>query len=151
VLEWLVAGAWLAGGLLVLEQRGELVLVEGFGEVVALPVVATQLAETLELGRVQGADKAKQYYRIINKESQRLTQLINNILDFSRIEAGRKEYRLVPSDIAAVVRDVVESYRFAIEKLGFTLELELGEEELTALRRAAEGIRAKCADLTALG
>jgi signal transduction histidine kinase len=85
-------------------------------------------AETLELGRVQGAEKAKQYYRIINKESQRLTQLINNILDFSRIEAGRREYRMVPSDIGAVVRDVVESYRFAIEKLGFSLELSVGDE-----------------------
>ena len=65
---------------------------------------------------------------MIGKESRRLTQLINNILDFSRIEAGRREYRMVPSDIGAVVRDVVESYRFAIEKLGFKLELELADE-----------------------
>ena len=65
---------------------------------------------------------------MIGKESRRLTQLINNILDFSRIEAGRKEYRLVPSDLGAVVRDVVESYRFAIEKQGFTLELELADD-----------------------
>ena len=85
-------------------------------------------AETLELGRVPNQERKAEYYRVINKESRRLTQLINNILDFSRIEAGRKEYRLVPSDIGAVVRDVVESYRFAIEKLGFTLELELGED-----------------------
>jgi len=85
-------------------------------------------AETLELGRVPNQERKGEYYRVINKESRRLTQLINNILDFSRIEAGRKEYRLVPSDIGAVVRDVVESYRFAIEKLGFTLELELGED-----------------------
>ncbi len=85
-------------------------------------------AETLELARVPSEERKGQYYGVIHKESRRLTQLINNILDFSRIEAGRKEYRLVPSDIGAVVRDVVESYRFAIEKLGFTVELELGEE-----------------------
>jgi signal transduction histidine kinase len=85
-------------------------------------------AETLELGRVPNTERQAEYYRVINKESRRLTQLINNILDFSRIEAGRKEYRLVPSDIGAVVREVVESYRFAIEKLGFTLELELGDD-----------------------
>jgi len=85
-------------------------------------------AETLELARVPSEERKDEYYRVIGKESRRLTQLINNILDFSRIEAGRKEYRLVPSDIGAVVRDVVESYRFAIEKLGFTLELELGED-----------------------
>jgi signal transduction histidine kinase len=85
-------------------------------------------AETLELARVPNEERKGEYYRVIGKESRRLTQLINNILDFSRIEAGRKEYRLVPSDIGAVVRDVVESYRFAIEKLGFTLTLEVQDD-----------------------
>jgi signal transduction histidine kinase len=82
-------------------------------------------AETLEMGRVPGEEKAQQYYRVINKESQRLTQLINNILDFSRIEAGRREYRLAPSDVARIVSEVVEAYRFQIEQQGFTLEVEV--------------------------
>ena len=55
-------------------------------------------------GGCPNEEKAQQYYRVINKESQRLTQLINNILDFSRIEAGRKEYRFVPTDVGAVVQ-----------------------------------------------
>src|SRR5207249_2299704 len=79
-------------------------------------------AETLELGRVPSEDKAQQYYRVINKESQRLTQLINNILDFSRIEAGRKEYRFAPTDVGRIVREVIEAYRFQIEQQGFALE-----------------------------
>jgi signal transduction histidine kinase len=85
-------------------------------------------AETLELGRVPSEDKKTQYHRIINKESRRLTQLINNILDFSRIEAGRKEYRLVRGDLAAVVRDVVDAYRFQIEQHGFALDLDVAED-----------------------
>jgi signal transduction histidine kinase len=85
-------------------------------------------AETLELGRVPSEEKKQQYHRIINKESRRLTQLINNILDFSRIEAGRKEYRFVRSDLAAVVRDVVDAYRFQIEQHGFSLELAIAED-----------------------
>jgi len=85
-------------------------------------------AETLELGRVPNAEKARQYHSIINKESRRLTQLINNILDFSRIEAGRKEYRFAPGDVGAVVRDVVDAYRFPIEQQGFALELELADD-----------------------
>ncbi|HET8647589.1 MAG TPA: ATP-binding protein [Vicinamibacteria bacterium] len=79
-------------------------------------------AETLEMGRVQSGEKAQEYYRVINKESQRLTQLINNILDFSRIEAGRKEYRLSPVSVGRVVASVLETYRFQIEQQGFTLE-----------------------------
>jgi signal transduction histidine kinase len=85
-------------------------------------------AETLELGRVPSAEKARHYHRIINKESRRLTQLINNILDFSRIEAGRKEYRFVRGDVGAVVRDVVEAYRFPIEQQGFALDVDVPEE-----------------------
>ena len=85
-------------------------------------------AETLELGRVPGEEKARQYYRIINKESQRLTQLINNILDFSRIEAGRKEYRFARADVGRIVHEVIESYRFPIEQQGFTLEVDVAEE-----------------------
>jgi signal transduction histidine kinase len=82
-------------------------------------------AETLEMGRVPGEEKAQQYYRVINKESQRLTQLINNILDFSRIEAGRREYRLAPADVARIVSEVVEAYRFQIEQQGFTLDVDV--------------------------
>jgi len=85
-------------------------------------------AETLELGRVPSAEKAQQYYRVINKESHRLTQLINNILDFSRIEAGRKEYRVAPADVARVMREVIESYRFQIEQQGFELAVNVEED-----------------------
>ena len=85
-------------------------------------------AETLELGRVPSEQKAQQYYRVINKESHRLTQLINNILDFSRIEAGRKEYRFAPTDVARVVHDVIESYRFQIEQQGFELKVDVAED-----------------------
>ena len=85
-------------------------------------------AETLELGRVQSEEKARQYYRLINKESLRLTQLINNILDFSRIEAGRKEYRFARTDVAQIVSDVVEAYRFQIEQNGFELEVDVAED-----------------------
>jgi len=85
-------------------------------------------AETLELGRVPTDEKARQYYRVINKESQRLTQLINNILDFSRIEAGRKEYRFAPTDLGRIVSDVVDAYRFQIEQQGFTLEVRIADD-----------------------
>jgi signal transduction histidine kinase len=85
-------------------------------------------SETLELGRVHTEQKAREYYRVINKESQRLTQLINNILDFSRIEAGRREYRFAKTDVTRVVEEVLEAYRFQIEQHGFALDVEVGDD-----------------------
>ncbi len=79
-------------------------------------------AETLELGRITTQDKKQKYYCIIRKESERLTALINNILDFSRIEAGRKEYEFRNTDIAELVRNTLESYRYQIEQQGFAFE-----------------------------
>jgi signal transduction histidine kinase len=82
-------------------------------------------AETLELGRINTQDKKEQYYRIIRKESERLTALINNILDFSRIEAGRKEYEFLETDIGELVRNTLDSYRYQVEQQGFELEEQI--------------------------
>ncbi len=82
-------------------------------------------AETLEMGRITSQEKTHEYYQIIRKESERLTALINNILDFSRIEAGRKEYDFRETDLSELVRATLESYRYQIEQSGFTFEEKL--------------------------
>jgi signal transduction histidine kinase len=79
-------------------------------------------AETLELGRLTAQEKYQEYFRIIREESERLTALINNILDFSRIEAGRKEYEFKETNLAELVRSTLDSYRFQIEQNGFAFE-----------------------------
>jgi signal transduction histidine kinase len=82
-------------------------------------------AETLELGRISQGGKQQEYYEIIRKESERLTSLINNILDFSRIESGKKEYSFRETNVADLVRDTLESYRFEIEQNGFQFEQKI--------------------------
>ncbi len=82
-------------------------------------------AETLELGRITTQEKKNEYYSIIRKESERLSALINNILDFSRIEAGAKEYDFRETDIAELVRNTLDSYRYQIEQQGFALEEQI--------------------------
>jgi signal transduction histidine kinase len=82
-------------------------------------------AETLELGRVRTPEKAQEYYGIIARESERLTQLINNVLDFSRIESGRKSYELRLDDLGDVVRDTLRAYSYELTKQGFTVETDI--------------------------
>jgi signal transduction histidine kinase len=82
------------------------------------------LAETGELGRIKNAEKAQEYFRLINHESRRLSHLINNILDFSRIEAGRRAYQLAPADVGEVVGEVLQSYAYALNEAGFVVQRE---------------------------
>ena len=81
--------------------------------------------ETLESGLVTADADRQEFYGIIRKESERLTHLINNVLDFGQISAGTKTYALVRGDIVAVVRDCLAAYRYFFERLGFEVDADL--------------------------
>jgi signal transduction histidine kinase len=73
------------------------------------PLALIQLfAETLELGRVRTPERAHEYYRVINGEARKLTRLIENILDFSKMEAGLRPYRVAPCDLGDLTRQVLD-------------------------------------------
>jgi signal transduction histidine kinase len=79
-------------------------------------------SEILESGRATSKEKEHEYYRIIHRESRRLTQLINNILDFSKIEAGRKQYQFELCNVASIVEEVLNNYEYQIASSGFELK-----------------------------
>jgi signal transduction histidine kinase len=86
------------------------------------PLALIQLfAETLELGRVRTPERAAEYYRIINGEAKKLTRLIENMLDFSRMEAGLRPYRTAPADLGEVTRDVVARLQSQFEQGRFNV------------------------------
>ena len=86
--------------------------------------------ETLDTGIVTDENKKREFYSIIRKESERLTQLINNVLDFSRMDAGSKDYKFEKADLVNVVRSSLEAYKFHIRDNGFEIESELPDELL---------------------
>lgn len=90
------------------------------------PLATIQLfSETLQSGRVKSEEKQQEYYATIIRETTRLTNLINNILDFSRIEAGRREFALASTDIGRVIRDTYEAYRPQLDHKQFEHHLTI--------------------------
>lgn len=85
-------------------------------------------AETLEMGRVKEKNKKQEYYSTIVNETERLTRLVNNILNFSRMEAGRKRYDFHPVNVNAVVTDVLGTYQHHLKNEGFAVRVELGND-----------------------
>jgi signal transduction histidine kinase len=86
--------------------------------------------ETLDSGIVTEEKDKRKFYSIIRKESERLTHLINNVLDFSRMDAGVKEYDFREADLVEVIRSSLEAYKFQISDSGFRIESELPDEPL---------------------
>ncbi|HXG00765.1 MAG TPA: ATP-binding protein [Bacteroidota bacterium] len=95
--------------------------------------------ETLELGRVRSDEKRKEYYATIVKESERLTRLVNSILDFSKMEAGKKEYTFAEIQLNGVVRDVMTTYDSHLRSEGFSPIVEL-DDSLPCVRADAEAV-----------
>jgi len=90
------------------------------------PLALIQLfAETLELGRVRTPERAQEYYGIINGEAKKLTRLIENILDFSRMEAGLRPYRMEPADLGEVVTRVLSRMETQFSQGHFVVQTDI--------------------------
>jgi len=98
------------------------------------------LGEMLLDGRATDKEKQRDYYRMIVRESDRLTRLVENILDFSRMEEGRKEYRFVSMNTSLWLR-----------KLTADFEAEIAETGVEVITRIPDGLPPISADPEALG
>jgi signal transduction histidine kinase len=73
------------------------------------PIASVRLmTESLERGLISDPQRQKEYYRLMHQECRRLSSLVENVLDLSRIEQGRKQYEFEPTDMVALVRETVE-------------------------------------------
>jgi len=82
-------------------------------------------SEMLEKNWVKSEDKLTEYYRNMRQESERLSRLIENVLDFSRIQKGRKKYTFKVGYINKCVADVVEMMKPYAAQGGFSINTEL--------------------------
>lgn len=92
------------------------------------PIALIRLAvETLEMGRVNNEAEREKFIGTIGRETMRLSRLVDNILDFARLEAGQKVFRFESVDVLALVRETLESFRLRLEDQGFAVAVDLPE------------------------
>jgi signal transduction histidine kinase len=84
-------------------------------------------AEMLEKNWIKSQDKLGEYYKNMRTESERLSRLIENVLDFSRIQRGRKKFLFKAGNINQCVEDVVEMMAPYAAQKGFSIQMELGQ------------------------
>jgi signal transduction histidine kinase len=109
------------------EMRSQ--FVSGVSHELKTPLTAIRMfAETLRLGRTQNRKTQEEYLDTIVNESQRLTRLLNNVLDFSKIEKGKKIYRPQPASLPEVVKAAARAMEYPLSQQGFKLNVELDED-----------------------
>lgn len=87
-------------------------------------------AELLAADRIKTPEKKKQYLQVIVTESQRLTRLVNNVLDFSRLEQGRKNYHLEKLDMMVFLYEIIKAHSLRIKKAGLVLKEDMPDENI---------------------
>jgi signal transduction histidine kinase len=93
------------------------------------PLTAIRMfAETLRMGRPIDPVRRDEYLDTIVNESERLTRLLNNVLDFSRIERGRKSYRFAQHDLPAIVQTAARAMQYPLAQQGFELRVDVACE-----------------------
>jgi signal transduction histidine kinase len=103
--------------------------------------------ELMRHGMVADPAKVAEYGEHIETESRRLSQLINNILDFSRIESGEKLYVFEPTDLEKLVAGTVEAQRVRLRDRGLELEVLGPDRPMPLLEVDANAIDRAVANL----
>ncbi|MDD8014483.1 MAG: ATP-binding protein [Acidobacteriota bacterium] len=85
------------------------------------------MAELLERGRVRDDQRKQEYYQTITGESERLSRLVENLLDFSKIETGMKEYRMEATDISALLVEAAGRFRRQAGIKDFDLKTDIAQ------------------------
>ncbi len=92
------------------------------------PLTAIRMfAEALAMGVKEEPEAQKEYLRTIINESERLSRLLNNVLDFSKIEQGTRSYRMESLSLEQVIQAAVQAMAFPLEQKGFDLKVEVEE------------------------
>jgi signal transduction histidine kinase len=81
-----------------------------------------QLTELLAQGRIQDESRRRMYFDVLLKETSRLNQLVEDLLDFGRMDAGRRQYHFEPIELSRLVDDAIQEYQREADANGHRIE-----------------------------
>ncbi|MCX6552825.1 MAG: HAMP domain-containing sensor histidine kinase, partial [Acidobacteria bacterium] len=99
----------------------------------------SHLSELLDAGRVPDDERRREYYGLIVNETARLRRLVENLLDFARLEEGRAEFQFDAMDVEPWLRDAVDEFQASRAAAGMQVETAV-HEGLPAVRADAEAL-----------
>jgi signal transduction histidine kinase len=108
--------------------------------------VIRSAGENLADGVVHDEDQVRKYGDLVRSEGRRLTEMVEQILEFAGIQSGQRGFALRPIPLAPLVHDVVEAARALIDEAGIEVEFSLSERlppvlgDEPALRRALQNL-----------
>jgi signal transduction histidine kinase len=146
----------LAGYLLIRDVSREIEVAEMRSHFVAsvshelkTPLTAIRMfAETLAMGRVPDERTRTEYLQTVVNESERLSRLVDNVLDFSRIERGKKIYRMQSVSLPDIVRAAAKTMQYPLTQEGFVLNVSIGAD-CPAVRADADALEQAVLNLLA--
>jgi signal transduction histidine kinase len=105
------------------------------------PLTAIRMyAEMLRDGMVSSDEKRQEYYGTITSEAERLTRLINNVLEFSNLEKRIRKREITLGPIEASLREVIQILEPHAHSKGFTITLDI-ESNLPPVRFEADALQ----------
>lgn len=133
-----VAAILIGGGLLtwqahrnMVDARQKTSFVSSVSHELKTPLTSIRMyAELLREGRVREPEKRERYLQVIVDESRRLTRLVNNVLDFSRLEQGRKHYHIEAVELVAFLRGILEAQRPRLHEAGLAMTDQIPSESI---------------------
>jgi|GEM_PF-3310825 len=91
----------------------------------------SHIGERLSLGRYRSDEERKEFYGLLGQETFRLKQLVEDVLDFSKMLAGKKVYRQESLDLVDVVQDSINAFQSKAESRGFQVSSHLASSPIT--------------------
>lgn len=82
----------------------------------------SMFAETLQMDRVKSEEKKKEYYSIIHSETNRLSSIVNKVLNFSKMEAGKRIFHFEISDLNEIIENIFNTYSFHLHNNNFEFD-----------------------------